>query len=350
MTKLNAYGDSIANGYGVSNSFSAIFAQRMGWDFTNYAINGARASDIADSVYSSAISSTTKSVLAIGENNLNNDLTGVASATFKLEHFALAARLAIPDSAKVFANSSAIAYAVPSGPAWAADSALSGPGGATGLMYTATLGATITFQFSGDVLYLGYTMSNAGGGKSSVKVDGVVHPRQVDSNSYGAVSSGATPPRVYSPAIWRADGFGPGLHTCIITVLDTNYFRFNYFCTPVSGPEVFVGTITRVTTASLQPKYNDYNNAVKSNVALLQADGLSVHLVDAANVVNQYNGLIDGLHPNQITHFKMANEDIVAAGGAPILIYTPIALYLGSDGNIYAGNDYDKYLIKTGPL
>ena len=349
MTTLNAYGDSITKGEQVAKSSPVIFAQKMGWAVNNFGINGARAADIADAVFSTTISANTKNVLAIGINNLDNDLSGVSAATFKLEHMALAARLAVPDSAKVFANSPLLTYST-TGTGWASDSSLSGPGGVTGLKYAMMVGATISFTFTGDTLYLGYTMSNSGGGKASVTVDGVVHPRQMDSNAYGAVSSGFSPARAYSPSFWRANGFGPGTHTCVITTLDANPFRFNYFSTPVAGPELFVHNITRVTTSSLQPFYDTYNNNVLSNISILQGDGLNVHAVDVAGVINATRDLIDGIHPNQLGHYKIANQDIVAAGGTPIELFTPLSMFTSITGDLYAGNDYDKYLIKTGPL
>jgi lysophospholipase L1-like esterase len=72
QTAVTAFGDSITTGYGVNSgeAYPALIAADKGWTLTNRAQEGTQASDQAVRVFQQAITTSSKSILLTGYNDM----------------------------------------------------------------------------------------------------------------------------------------------------------------------------------------------------------------------------------------------------------------------------------------
>jgi lysophospholipase L1-like esterase len=312
-TTANAFGDSITKGSGSSDlnttAYIPLLEIENDWSIANYAVGGYQAADIADFIYAHPVSANTNSILAIGVNDQRRYLTDAGKLNiFKKIHLAESAYLAIPDTEKVLAQGSDIAYTG----IW-----LDIPGVySNDIKYTATLGSKATFDLYGSNLLISTLQSNFATGTFSIKVDGVLY------GNYTTVPTGnistAVLNRQYGPDLIVLEGLTEEEHTIEIEHTGgTNvYFHWAAGTNKILdgiGTSVYVANLSRMTAAGYiayggsDENVTTYNDTINDNVSYLASIGLNVTLVNWDNALNfstDYD--VDGLHPNDAGHAKLA--------------------------------------------
>lgn len=198
--------------------------------------------------------------------------------------------------------------------------------------YASTIGASQTFQVTGDTVYVWTMRQNGGTGAASITVDGVDYGSVDSALSYTA--SGVYN-AAYVPVVTRISGLSSGAHTVVVTLtaaatmVVAGAAGFNR--ATVAGPTVLAGNVLRMTStgyaiasyaannpgavsgtwsASTEPQWmfgdggvSSYNRRHASAVENLRRDGLSIVLMD---VSAQYKPTAmvtaDEIHPKANGH------------------------------------------------
>lgn len=304
---LYAFGDSITVGLSATPGYSYVsrIAQAKGWVVDNRAYNGHQVPDTAARVYGLPVQSDTVSVWLAGFNDYRFfGASPVGFETYRNGVMALAAWLAIPETAKVRART------------------LSGDWGNTAAYglgrYHSTKGASLTFHVTGTVVYVaGIAMVN-GGGVFGVTVDG--SPAGIGYCSGGALSLSGVG---YSPFLVRIPGLRPGQHEVVVTVQSQvgNVF-VDWVAGNIAGPTLYLGGPLRMAdyasafVTSQNPamtKGSDaivrkYSEATREIARQLSSDGLDVVFVDPNSRYRPELGdeTQPDVHPNDQGHARIA--------------------------------------------
>lgn len=176
--------------------------------------------------------------------------------------------------------------------------------------YANAAGSVATSTFNGDVLLLGYTMADGGGmGSATVKVDGVAlgvplsctPPRTI------ALSAGHSP---YAPGVYRASGFGAGLHTVTITTNSNAFVMLDWRNGAPAGRSLTLLTLPKTANGD-DAEVATYNAVFPQVAALCTGDGYAVAVINTGSVV-RLNEMCSNIlpnnnnHPNNHGHMNMA--------------------------------------------
>ena len=325
---LNAFGDSITVGVGVSSS--DVYAQRIAtdksWTLNNLGASGTQASDVGqiDKVFQQTITASSKSVILSGFNDmrawgtLQNGLD-----TYEGTLRTMLVWLATPAAKMKFGQSMSTSGS------WTALTTSVYP---TNIgIYSSQVGATATATVYGSVVYVTSIKLGSGGGAFNVSVDGVSH------GPYSCSGAQTTPKgQFYAPFVVRLDGLDEGLHTVTVSVTSAaNTYVMsvsgNLGLTTRAGPSVWVGNCLRMTSAGylLGGSYangsdsavSKYNTVIRRVARELANDGLNVGLADAGAIYDPGTQVqSDQIHPDSNGHaaiadaFFLAMEPTVMAG------------------------------------
>jgi lysophospholipase L1-like esterase len=346
------FGDSITVGVGASvpaKCWRNLLAARFGWDQYNGAISGGSIMDWIANAYSQATGLDTLSFILPGFNDQRNAGGDAAKVqAYKLALYAAVAHLAIPDAAKIKANSAAVTYAG----TWAAS-----PVRAYG-KYTAEKNASATVKVCGDVVYISTLQQLGNGGMLNVNVDGV------DRGTYtlrtSVANGGAVTSVQYMPMLIRIPGLGEGLHTVVLTKTDdTNANNSqNVWLDWIAGsqgatlgtPAVYLANTLRMNAAGVPhdaPNYSNYTEGGNAGFCLaadevagvLAADGLRVFSVNTSGVYDPATGDVsaDNVHPSDQGMAKIADAFAAAMVVAPKRDMSGAVRKLRRDLDVFTG-------------
>jgi hypothetical protein len=272
----------------------------------NQAVSSAFILDQTRFIYNTPVISRTLSIYDLEINDMNFYYTDVdKQAIFANEHLATVAYLAIPDSKKILANSSAVTYV---GTWTAGKYAIS--------KQTSGSGNTATFTISGTTVIVSTTVGDGFTGAFTIKIDGST----VGTYTNGTVASMATNNGsgiTFGPSIKMFTGLSNTAHTVVITTTNANAVYFDWAAgvdTSTPNPSVFVmNTIYQSATGNPYPINNPnvdlYNSFVTSNISTLTGLGLNVTLIDVNSVINPATDVAGfGLHPNDAGYAKIATK------------------------------------------
>ncbi|MDX1917939.1 MAG: hypothetical protein SFT81_02185 [Candidatus Caenarcaniphilales bacterium] len=342
-----AFGDSHTVGLGASNtnsSYIGILRNGLGWSIDNRAISGQTfIEQIQQKIIYEPISGNTDYIINAGYN----DVTQVGlNAAPKLEgqiSFAIA-NLAIPDSLKVFGNNAQQTGDWSQGKEWFK--------GVT----TTINGASLTFQVTGDHIYLSTYTYDQSDGQFRVWIDGEDQGLFSAGEDFTPTYNGIN----YYPDLIKFEGLDDGNHIVTIEkisgtdprgltinwvagfdddtigdqssdILVAGLFRDNDWASSTRGPWIY---------GSDQAVY-DVNAVYQSVVSDFQKDGLKVSFVDLdaifdpARDSNGGNPGADNIHPNNQGHAKIAEafiEEVSEASvGGEDTIHSRFSYVLGTN-------------------
>lgn len=331
------YGDSITAGEVAGQGYPWLFAMVRGDKVNNQARGGSNFADVALQAYAHTPIAGERQFIMVGANDRIH--RGDNAADLQLFQQGIGALLYKLGAQKATLTASG---------ACATDNVY-------GFGYTCNNpGDTISFQFTGPTLALGYRaydMQAVGGGplvpivgSFSVAVDGV----NVGTFATTPVAKIASGPRYcdysvgswpcpFAPQLLRLTGFAPGVsHTAVLTVQPNTYpaVTINWASSGLSsGAPIVALTMTRSLVAAA-PSCNGnqcytyfdqstaaYNSAISAATQQAAADGLNVTLVDTSAYVSPYAGADvndgdlgpDNLHPSLMGQANLAAA-LVAAG------------------------------------
>lgn len=308
-TLYDSYGDSITlgNQVGVTTPFRTLLSSCNGMTNTNHAVSGDQAADQSLIAVNKAISDTTdqRFTLMIGYNDQRLYGTSAAKRGFFRRYAAATmAWLAIPDNRKFTGRDTTnIAYV---GAGWADDAVIGRRSG--------TAAETATFTATGRTIYIASLLhDNAGAGTATITIDGV-NCGTLTSKATGAFTLNGCS---YAPALYRFSGLADTAHTVVLTMDGTGFFYVEWVAGNsglplLHGPHLWVGGITRGSTAAYGASggsdvlVGQYNDELVNAIAELNDDGLPVTYVETA-FLNPTTETIDGIHPTDAGHVKLAN-------------------------------------------
>jgi hypothetical protein len=341
---LHAFGDSITFG-GKSSDFATksyiqIVAATKHWPLINLSYPGDQAADAAPRIYGERITSNDIYSLEFGVN----DEWIYGTDPSKRDVFASAqlselAWLSIPATKRLTAHDSRIQY---SG-VWTDSSLLAGVG-----MQSAQPGASASFLVAGTAVLVGISKSDvAGGCQMSLSIDGTARGVW---NSASSIPIETYNGKTFAPTLIQQNGLSPTVHRVRVAIDWCSSPTASAFLDWVAGAGAGSG-IQPATVYTLNvprkasnfyaqyPGGSDanvanYNAAIADNVRLLAEDGLPIHLVDIWSQLNVTSDLdIDGIHPNDTGHAKIAEAFLAAAAtfAAPssFVSVTPCVVTIG---------------------
>ena len=218
-----------------------------GEDFEQHAVSGYVVPAMADRVYAHSPAAGERFEIQIGTNDL-------------LAHGAGAAAV------EVFSSSvSALALWLAGNKSVATGWSFTGSWSTTGTTpgkYTTSAGATASGSFTGDVLLLGYTISDlvSSMGRFTLSVDGV------NQGTFSCAAGSSTARNIdtnsYAPALIRLAGFGAGAHTFLITALDAGKIVFvDWVSSGSNGLLCSILSIPKATAAAYAAGGANYSSA-----------------------------------------------------------------------------------------
>jgi hypothetical protein len=311
VSGINVFGTSYEGpGFGSTNPSILAWVPKVknatGWVINNQAVSSAFILDQTRFIYNTPIVSRTLSIYDLEINDMNFYYTDVdKQAIFANEHLATVAYLAIPDSKKILANSSAVTY---TGTWTAGKYAIS--------KQTSGNANTATFTISGTTVMVSTTVGDGLTGAFTIKIDGSI----VGTYTNGTAASMATNNGsgiTFGPSIKMFTGLSNTAHTVVITTTNANAVFFDWAAgidTSTPNPSVFVmNTIYQNATGNPYPINNAnvdlYNSFVTSNINTLTGLGLNVTLIDVNSVINPATDVTGfGLHPNDAGYAKIATK------------------------------------------
>jgi hypothetical protein len=311
VSGINVFGTSYEGpGFGSTNPSTLAWVPQVknatGWVVNNQAVSSAFVLDQTRFIYNTPIVSRTLSIYDLEINDMNFYYTDAdKQAIFANEHLATVAYLAIPDSKKILANSSAVTY---TGTWTAGKYAIS--------KQTSGNGNTATFTISGTTVMVSTTVGDGLTGAFTIKIDGST----VGTYTNGTVASMATNNGsgiTFGPSIKMFTGLSNTAHTVVITTTNANAVFFDWAAgvdTSTPNPSVFVtNTIYQNATGNPYPINNAnvdlYNSFVTNNISTLTGLGLNVTLIDVNSVINPATDVTGfGLHPNDAGYAKIATK------------------------------------------
>lgn len=311
VSGINVFGTSYEGpGFGSTNPSTLAWVPQVknatGWIINNQAVSSAFVLDQTRFIYNTPIVSRTLSIYDLEINDMNFYYTDVdKQAIFANEHLATVAYLAIPDSKKILANSSAVTYV---GTWTAGKYAIS--------KQTSGNANTATFTISGTTVMVSTTVGDGLTGAFTIKIDGST----VGTYTNGTVASMATNNGsgiTFGPSIKMFTGLSNTAHAVVITTTNANAVFFDWAAgidTTTPNPWVFVAnTIYQSATGNPYPINNPnvdlYNSFVTSNISTLTGLGLNVTLIDVNSVINPATDVAGfGLHPNDAGYAKIATK------------------------------------------
>jgi lysophospholipase L1-like esterase len=299
---IRALGDSFTYGYGstAGHGYLEVLSRLLAKPITNLGVSGAQVPDQTDTLCGINVVAGDLSLLELG----TNDHWRYGADATRREYFrrgiqACAAWLGLVDKQKGVVNATTTGK-------WANTTSFG-----IGKM-SDTAGSTITWQVSGEVVYLGTIQFDCNASRFSVKIDGV------DKGTFDTGTTGLTTYKNFpcGPRLLRFPGLTPGMHEVVFTALGGD-FCYAEWCAgsdSVKAP-VYVANITRNTAAgnALCPIYIDdaslaaFNATLAGAMGELIADGLDITVIDnSAIFFPDADTFSDGVHPNDTGHAKIA--------------------------------------------
>jgi hypothetical protein len=307
-SSLETNGDSITNGYLVTNSSNAyinrlLYSMGPLASLTNRAVSGNQACDSAMAVFKNdtptIVMPQPLNTLMIGTNDANNKGAGAYEATFNKCHQAILSFKTVP-SQNVVLGSTVVGTSTGT---CSTDTTYTAN---QGIKCTAS-GSTATFNLTttGGPIYIWYRSIDGDAGTFTYSVDG---------GTAVPLATAATTPintgfwsLTTAPFLQRVTGVAAGAHAIVFTQTHSGTMPIIGVGTPSSAaplnalPNLVVANITRQKDGANATAVAAYNADVASNIALLQADGLNLY---AVNVTPFFAGstaaadMADVLHPD----------------------------------------------------
>ena len=318
-----AFGDSLTDGSGAdapihTNGYAWKLATRLGLPLTNFAHGGDMVPDQVGRAYSIRPAADDLFTIMLGVND--ERIYGVDATKqgyFRDGLRALVTWLALGQ------RTLAVNGGVETGNSWT-NTALYGIG-----RRATAVGDSKIFTNTGSVAYLSMIIAPSTLCTYTLTKDGSVIG-SFDANAPGVTSYNGWP---YSERLHRIVGLVPG-DQIGITMTGGSYCYVEWFGdnNQAGKPRVFVGNVVRQVSGGPQgyamwggsdANVAAYNVDVAQTVVDLHADGLDVTLVDVWSVVNTTTDIwqpVDGIHPTQSGHNKMADtfyNAIMGAGPPP---------------------------------
>lgn len=367
---VNTLGDSITVGFGVSNptvnGYAYLMAPSFGGTMTQYAVSGDQSAD-QNWVQAYPKIANTGSVPAvtilIGTNDANHAGTGTnVEFTFNRTLLSMSAWLAIPRSAKVFAQDSACTKTG----SWSAENSPTSGVGEVSNTLGDSISCVVPVNSSG-VLYANWSESDGTGGTMSVTIDGSTPGNDATFASTPPGGSCICTQNSTTQAVFlaRYTGLSTGNHTIKLTVTSaTSGSSPNYpmwfgspFTTSSSTPQVYVGGVIYQENDTDSTATSEYNSDVATDATTLAGDGLPVVYVNVRNYVNSSTDMqagsplpppiaagscaastSPGLHPNNcgMEHLALAFESALPQN-PPTPISAPSSSLFASTVTLPAG-------------
>lgn len=335
MTNFS-FGDSITAGAGASvpaNSYISKLGVLLDLAFVNSAVSTAMLADQEAVFGMKTIDAGDTTVLAFGTNDQAKYNTDPAKRGYfidGLRHYAV----------------QAAAYVSPATPAsGVAFSGAWGNGYAYECYAASAAGAKANFSASGNTVCLGFIRQYNNTGTFRVRIDGV------DKGVFAIGGDIRTLlGKAYGPMALAFSGLGDSAHAVEVEVLSANasnvvFFRHFSSCAPKARVCIVnIPHAVAYTYGGSSVNVAAYNAAILELVAELQCYGLDVKLADVASVMTAAD-FADNVHPNDAGHAKYAS--VLAAQLSAGVTLTPITIYRGSDGFLYAGETENAVKLVT---
>jgi lysophospholipase L1-like esterase len=350
-TTLRAFGDSFTVGYQASDDdhkWTNIVAAKTGWTLTNSGNGGSQLADVEEThaIYQTRVQPDDNFALLTGFN----DYRLIGTDAIRQQHYednlaAVAAWLTIPESRKIRAQSSAVAYT---------GSWVDAPAYGGGLTRASNIkGSTATAQVWGKTIYIGMTRITDGTQYAtySITVDGVAAAAgdcAATRNTYRG--------QAYYPFLIRLPQNREGIHTVAVTVSRSVNDGYAYLDWIAGLPEravspeptLLLGNACRMTPSGYANPQNapftvgsdevaaQFNRRIREVALNLASDRLDCVWADVSRAFDPSIHVgPDNLHPNDLGYQAIASAFLDPltsrpSGRDPLFRRRPVARPVGT--------------------
>jgi lysophospholipase L1-like esterase len=326
--KYTALGDSITYGAGASSSANSYIGRLntdLGVTVDNAAVSTSMVMDQTPALYTRTTSTGDRSIVMLGTNDQAKYNTDPVKRGYFIDGLRAFSTWLSASCALVNPSSATLTGSWNNGYAFSCYGATSP-------------GSKATFTVSGPTVVLGMLRQYNNSATFSVAIDGV---------NKGTFAVGGDVRTILGAAFGAMglafSGLGAGSHTVEVTVLSAdsaNVVFLHWFSACVPKAKAVIGNIPHAvayTYGGSSANVDAYNADIASLASEMSGYGLDVSVVDICSALIAAD-MYDNVHPNDSGHLKIRGLFYTAlTGQAPPVLVTPSTIYIGSDGNFYAG-------------